>query len=130
MYLNCLKYAIGLSQTTCTCYENSTYFGTDKPTDFNKSESGLFLDQTPGLKLEIINAAGDCADGSLWELMEQAREEGIKQYVQLLLSGLMTHSRQRIEPFNGCIGGIEFTKTLVYSGAYGGIKVKTNNQRG
>jgi len=131
-YLDCLKFAVGLSRTNCGCFDNPDYGnGSDKPSDFDKSESNLFLDEIPGLTLDMVSAATDCKDGGLWDLMQQAREEGIKQFVQLFLTNLLTTNAYKIKPISPvCIGGNDFTKQLTYAGTFGGVRAKTNNQRG
>lgn len=86
----CLDTAIGLSQTECDCFD------TGKPVDYNVSDSGLFLDEIDGLPLNVIDAAADCTNGSVWDIMDRAKRDAtilLKGDVNILLSKNVIPSR-------------------------------------
>lgn len=115
----CLEYIIGLSQTECDCFD------VDKPTDYNRSDSSLFLDQTDGLDLKIIGAEADCETGSLWEMMATARVEAVKEVKTKLLQGISLLAKLNRQPWSGLIGDnkFKFTKDFNPAGAYAGFSV-------
>ncbi len=91
----CLENIIGLSDSDCECFS-------DKPE--NTSLSGLWLDQLPGLNLNVANAAADCAAGSVWDMMQKARTEAIKAFKIDYASGIARNWKQNRIAFKGQIG--------------------------
>jgi hypothetical protein len=94
--LDCFNYTVGLSQTECACYD------TDKPTDFNTSDSNLFLDQV--IDLQYPKSAADCGSGNLWELLHQAREEGKMGWRTSVMQYIGQRSVRKRAYFSGSIG--------------------------
>lgn len=117
----CLDNVIGLSETTCDCFE------TGKPADFNESKSGLFLDQLEGLNLSLAKSIEDCEEGSLWDLMARARRNAIKAFKADVLGVLLSNYKQKRQPFNGVVGSQKFTKTLSISNTYAGSRIYCAN---
>lgn len=76
---SCFDNIIGLSRTDCPCVE-------DRPEGANVSESGLFLDELPGLNLRLINATQDCGSEGIWSKMERAVENAIDETVTELMA--------------------------------------------
>ena len=102
----CLQYAIGLSTTECAC------FTVDQPANTDTSESGLYLDRVDGLELKTLDATTDCETGNLWEMMDLARTEAIKEVKATLLQGIATLARLARQPWTGVIGdAIKFNKS-------------------
>lgn len=68
---SCFENIIGLSRTECPCVD-------DAPEGANVSESGLYLDELPGLNLLKLNATQSCGSEGLWTKLERAREQAIE----------------------------------------------------
>lgn len=68
----CFENIIGLSRTDCQCVD-------DRPVDAGVSESGLYLDELPGLNLLMANAAKKCGAGTLWDMLDRARSNAIEE---------------------------------------------------
>lgn len=117
----CLDDIIGLSETTCDCFE------TGKPADFNTSKSNLFLDQLEGLNLNLAKSIEDCEEGSLWDLLAKARRNAIKAFKADVLGQLLTNYKQKREPFHGVIGSQKFTKNLSLTTSYAASRVYCAN---
>lgn len=78
--LDCLLPLVGLSRKECNCINND-----DRPTDWNESESGYYLDDIgDGLQLSITGSASDCGQGKIWYLLDRARKEGALELIDLL----------------------------------------------
>lgn len=114
---NCLSHIIGLSRTTCECFD------ADKPGDANTSESGLFLDEIEGLPINVSDAATDCETGSIWDMMEKARDNGILAFKNELMGALTQKYKQKRHPFTGAVGSSKFRNSLTLTGNYGGIRI-------
>ena len=70
---SCFENVIGLSRTDCPCVD-------ERPIEAGISASGLFLDELPGLSLRMADSAKDCGSGGLWDMMDKARENAIKDF--------------------------------------------------
>ena len=68
----CYDKIIGLSETDCDCT------ATDRPTDYNVSNSGLFLDELASVSSLV--ALAKC-DKTVWDLLQKAVSGGLKQFV-------------------------------------------------
>jgi hypothetical protein len=68
---SCFENIIGLSRTPCECVE-------DAPEGANVSNSGLYLDELPGLHLLMVNAGVKCGEGTLWDKLARARANAIE----------------------------------------------------
>jgi hypothetical protein len=112
---NCLDTAIGLSQTSCDCFDDG------KPINYAVSDSGLYLADLDGLPLNLIEAVADCESGNAWELMEKAIREAsirLKGDVNIGLSKNIVPSRNF---FNGNIGDSSPKGYANPNGQYTGI---------
>ena len=94
---DCLTNVIGLSRNECECF--------DVPT--NESDSDLYLDELEGLNLLQINAGADCGNGTLWDMMQKARNAGIDAYKADLAARLLQTYKESRSPFKGLIGRTE-----------------------
>lgn len=86
----CFENIIGLSRTDCPCVE-------DAPQGANVSESGLYLDELPGLNLQKLNATQSCGGGGLWVKLERARTLAIEETSTELMACIAANS----EPARG-----------------------------
>jgi hypothetical protein len=120
----CLDNIIGLSQTDCNCFPNDTTI------DGLTSKSGIYLDQLEGLNIDLLDSASDCDQGSVWDLMERARNNATKTFKADLLTGLLTHNKERRLPFLGIIGQSKFTRSLSLTSTYAGLRVYCNQIMG
>lgn len=96
--MGCLDNIVGLSRKDCECYTD------DRPDGWNESKSGIYLDELPGLTQAQINSSIECGDGSIWDIMERALENGERKFRTDLLSNLRQRFKERYLPFNGVIG--------------------------
>jgi len=113
----CLQDIIGLSQTPCDCW-------TDKPEDYNTSDSGLFLDEL--LPLNTFTNLGDCEDADVWSFMENARTEATKTTLNAVKSGLLKQYELAYTTFKGKIGEAKATSLIGFTTAYAGLIMRCN----
>jgi len=95
---DCFEKIIGLADTSCPC------FTTGAPSDASESASGLQLGATPGLNMDVINAAVSCYDGDLWSLLEAARTEGIKRTKMEVQQYIGQHTQYKRAPVRSQVG--------------------------
>lgn len=116
-YKACLQNVIGLSQTPCDCW-------TDKPEDYNTSDSGYYLDEL----LPINNFANleNCEDETIWDIMAKSREEAIKRYIADVKALLLQKFEVTLPYFKGKIGEAKATLALNVSGNYAGVILRCN----
>jgi hypothetical protein len=106
---SCFQDVIGISRKADLCTSTGAY----------TSDSGLYLDELPGMNLRIINTAGGNAD--LIEKMEFAGENAINAFkVEVMAEILKTKEPARIK-FIGDIGGKSFSAKLD-SDTYHGLR--------
>lgn len=118
---NCLSHIIGLSQTTCECFDDG------KPNSAITSESGLYLDEIEGLNLNLIDSAEDCETGGIWDAMEKARENATLAFKTDLMASLLGRYKAKRNPFTGIVGSSKFKNSLTLSGTYGGVRIYCAN---
>lgn len=123
MDISCLDTIVGLSQTDCLC------FGA-LPTDYDTSDSGLFIDEVKGFNKEVANY-DNCQDGNYWEIATDARTRAISTFYSdynLCISKIPQEQRYR-----KCTGAFEdnkFSGTVVTADAYVGIKFDSCELKG
>lgn len=114
----CLEFSIGLSTTKCECFD------VDKPLDFARSDSGLFLDRIDGLELKVIDAIKDCDPDNLWDIMVMAREEAIKEVKDTMLQNIVGVANLTRQPWVGWIGDtVKFNKDYDPGKTYASISL-------
>lgn len=113
---NCLDNIIGLSQTTCDCLD-------PKPTGYNVSASGIYLDQLEGFNIDLAAAADDCARDGIWARMERARRNAIFDYKNNLLGCIGTNYKPRIDPLGVQLGESTYQGSLNVTQAFAGLKI-------
>jgi hypothetical protein len=84
------------------------------------SESGLYLDELPGISLRILNATG--GNNTLLEKMENARENAINAFKVDVLKEILKTKEPARSKFVGDIGGKSFTSKLS-SDTYHGLRM-------
>lgn len=118
--MNCLDKIIGLSETVCPCFDE------DKPSDYNESKSGIFLDQLEGFNIELAGAADDCARDGIWARMERAVRNAKFDYKNNLLGCIGTNYKPKIDTLNTQLAGSTFQGSAPINPmttAYAGIKL-------
>lgn len=121
----CLKFAVGLSQRECPCFESG------RPVDHDRSDSGYFIDSLDdGIPLAFPASVTDCGDGSIWDLLEQARIQGITEFHTGFLAGALRHADQSIVPSRGQIGDDKTNSGLYVTNPVCGIVIKPKTMRG
>jgi len=122
---SCFSGIIGLSRTDCECVE-------DRPVGANVSESGLFLDELPGMNLRLINATQDCGSDGIWTKMERAVENAVDETVTELMACIAANTDPRRPIGTSQIGedkkATQSSHTLRH--AYHGLTVQTAFVRG
>lgn len=116
--MTCLDNIIGLSETTCTCFIDGS-----EPTDYNKSNSGIYLDQLDGFNIEIAQAADDCSRDGIWARMERAVRNAKFDYKNNLLGCIDTNYKPRINTLNVQLGQSTFQGSINTSYQFAGIKL-------
>lgn len=118
----CYDNIIGLARQDCPCID------TAPPDDYNTSQSGLFIaDQPPFLEMEGYN---ECGQGSVWDVLARAREQGIARFQADSNSALMSVFQPRRERFKGQIGDATGRETLSTTNTYAGARFACNPVRG
>jgi hypothetical protein len=74
------------------------------------SASGNYIDELPGMSLRILDAVG--GKDPIWEMMERARQNGIKAFKTDIFSEVLKYNEYRREKFTGEIGHRRFTQIL------------------
>ena len=113
---DCYDYIIGLSRTECTCLDPKENF----PLDFNTSYSGLFIDELQPLK--SLASLEDC-DEDVWDAMNKARENAIKEFVRDATRELMMNNKLRVQPYTGVIGRRRNTLDRTITKTYAGVHI-------
>lgn len=124
--MQCLENIIGLSRRNCDCFQE------DRPTDYNVSKSGIYLDELEGLSIRGVDTSVDCGDASPWSLMTNAISNGILRFKTDLLSAVRQRFKERFTEFDGIIGLRVFNDAMPSNqlGALNGIKIDSNCIKG
>lgn len=108
---SCFDGVIGLSRKEDLCVDTS-YADT--------SDSGLYLDELPGMALRILNSVG--GNTTLLEKMENARENAINAFKIDALKEIMKTKEPARKKFIGDIGAKQFTTTMT-ADTYHGLRM-------
>lgn len=100
----CLETVVGLSRTTCDCWEAG------QPVDFNTSQSGLFVSDL--VPLQTSNAAANCEQGSVWDILQTARTIAINTFLAELPATLNKFWTPTLTPYLGWVGSNKFNSSL------------------
>lgn len=121
--MNCLSELIGLSKSQCTCTEVIT----GKPTDFDKSKSGYYIDEG----LDILRGIyKDCGENSIWDKLIQARDRGIRRFETDLEMGFLNTKKITFQNFVGEIGSPSYNSLLQSHSNIAGIAVHSLQKNG
>lgn len=113
---------IGLSTTECPCFD------TDKPTDYNESLSGYFIDDH--ISIEDVSGASDCEKGSIWDILEKARVRAIDKFSMDISLGLMKTHNERFPRSSNFFGRKSFKSDLSIADDYAAFKIETKQLKG
>lgn len=118
----CFENVVGLSRNTCECY------GTP-PEDYDVSASGLYVDEAPGFNFKKIHEAAECNEDG-WSVLTKAREDGQREFINMVLQGVKMQTRDRRPLGRSVIGKEKGTKALRLPNTYHGLDVKFHWIRG
>src|SRR5690625_32345 len=94
----CFSDVIGITERDCSCFE-------EKPNDWNKSLSGLYIDDLAvGIPLKAVGAMKDCGDGSVWDLMDKARKSGVSHFLTDFVIAIEATNLKSFQGFTGAFG--------------------------
>lgn len=108
---SCLSNVVGITRKIDSCVDTS-YADT--------SDSGLYLDELPGMNLRMLNVSG--GNASLLEKMSNAVENAINAFKIDALKEILKTKEPARKKFFGDIGGKTFTTTLS-SQTYHGLRM-------
>lgn len=115
--VGCFEDVFGLSRTGCDC------FTSDMPSGADTSQSGLFLDETPGLNLTRIFAGQGCEDTG-WEILEKAKVHGVQAFRDRVLSQVRVSTKWKRQPVRAQIGDTKGgTGTVTLPKTYHGLEL-------
>jgi hypothetical protein len=118
MGTDCLNTLVGLSNRACDCPSG------DLPSGYNESDSGYFLTDTEhGFPiLDAVWANAECGEGSVWEVLENARTEAVRDFKSDLLQALNAGREQKQPHWKGLIGKTD--GAFFYGGAVTGVQLR------
>lgn len=121
----CFENIIGLSRTPCECVD-------DAPVEAGISESGLYLDELPGLNLRVIDATRDCGEGSIWDMMERARANAIEDTKAEIMACIGANTDPARQPGTSQVGVDKKATATGHSllMAYHGMTLQTAKVKG
>lgn len=97
----CLENLIGLAQANCPCHADN------RPIAYNTSISGLFMDDYEhGVADVFAKSAQGCGDGSIWDVLQKARYEGINDGVTYLFKAIGKNKNTYVDGFSGSFGEV------------------------
>lgn len=111
--MNCLQDIIGLSRTTCSCFDDES--------NYNLSESGYYLDELEGMNILTLDKSTDCSTGSIWEMLEKAKTLAINDFQTDMVAALSQSYKASMKTFNGMIGKTNWSETRKVSYALSGL---------
>lgn len=120
MSLTCLSGLVGLANRDCPC------LSAGKPSGFNDSSSGYYLDdRTDGFPVKsALYDNIDCGESTIWDTLEEARNQAIRDVQIDLMQGLQTTRESQIINWNGLIGKAEGSGSYINTNTYSGIQIR------
>lgn len=121
----CFENIIGLSRTPCECVD-------DAPSGADISESGLFMDEYPGMGLLLANGSVKCGEIGLWSKMARARDNAIQATKSDLMQCLAMNTDRRRASGNYEIGDQKKVQGdgPALRNTYAGMTVQVANAKG
>lgn len=100
MALDCLEGLVGLAQRDCPCVSGG------QPSGYNDSTSGYYLDDFDhGFPIkEALYAHIDCDKTNIWDMLSEARSNGIRDVKNDLLQALQANRENPVINWRGSIG--------------------------
>lgn len=120
MSLTCLTDLVGLANRDCPCLSGG------QPSGFNTSESGYYLDDREyGFPVKSsLYSNVDCGEDNIWDMLSEARTQGIRDVKNDLMQSLETIRENRVISWRGLIGKAEGTGSYVAASTYSGIQLR------
>lgn len=115
--LDCLTNIVGLSETSCACFEDG------KPVE-DVSLSGFYIADHFHLSMNFTNSATDCEQGGVWDILEAARKEAILRFQNDYAKGMMMIKRYKYEDFSGEIGSRKFNAGFTPTQNFVGLRIR------
>ncbi len=101
--MDCLQDIIGLSRTTCSCFDDES--------SYNLSESGYYVDELEGMNILTLDKVTDCGTGSIWEMLDKARTLAINDFQTDMVAALSQSYKASMKTFSGNIGKTQWSGT-------------------
>lgn len=101
---SCFDYIVGFSRKEDVCVMD------DWDSNYAISDSGLYLDELPGMPQRFISSLGGNYD--IWEKMTNALENAVNQFKTDILGEILKYFEPQRKRFRGDIGYKSFTTTL------------------
>ncbi len=99
MIPECLYDIVGLSRSACPCLDEKG------EGIVIEGRSPYFLDDMEdGINLMMAQRSKDCGDGSIWDLMQRARIEGVNEFLTDFLALVQSRNALRYRNWSGQIG--------------------------
>jgi len=111
---SCFDYIVGFSRKEDLCVQD------DWDDNYAISDSGLYIDELPGMPQRFISSLGGNYD--IWEKMENARENAINAFKIDALQEILKNYQPARDEFMGDIGYKTFT-ALLSSYTYHGLRM-------
>ena len=115
---SCFDNVIGVSRKADLCVDDAYV---------DNSDSGLYIDELPGMSLRILNATG--GNTFLLEKMANAKENSINAFKVDVLREILKTKEPARSKFIGDIGGKSFTSKLA-SDTYHGLRMYSDIKGG
>jgi hypothetical protein len=109
----CLEHVCGFTRKTDNCVSGYDI-------SYSDSDSGLFIDELPGMSLRILNSTG--GNYGIWEKMTNARENAVNAFKIDVMREILKTKEPARNRFSGDIGGKSFTANLS-SDTYHGLRM-------
>ena len=120
MSLDCLSGLVGLSQRDCSCVSGG------QPSGWNDSSTGYYLDDREyGFPIkEALDANLDCGESTIWDMLSDARTQGIRDVKNDLLQSLHVVREDRVINWRGVIGKTDNVGSYISGNTKVGIQLR------
>lgn len=111
---SCWDYILGISRKEDVCVSD------DWNDSYSISDSGLYIDELPGMPQRFISSLG--GNNDIWEMMTNAMENAINTFKLDVLQEILKYKEPSRKRFYGDIGYKSFTTTHVKK-TYNGLRM-------